>query len=432
MNDKILEDLGWQDIMPRYVHVPLSSINVEWLNGYYINIPRQAVWPDSEDDAKAYFRVFESFVDSFLRMFNLSSTKKDKDTVWTAYFDLMKKEHTDRNVKLYINNSCGHAVAIVDEDTTPLPADISLEMYEWLKLNGHNVSRLCNEEDKTEFIILSSKVIRLFNGKYGTYRIGGIVSIPHCGNTIKIYGALEHCSTQNVAIVKNKSVSINVDAKDRQPEDVAKEVIEALATVADADKSPFYKLIIGRLKTSRKTIASIQECLDVNELLAKKMEMPLRAARMELHKTLDHYGIVCPNVPFIKAIQFSAVRRIGDNILIESKSTRTKWLSTNPSHIDRLQLFHLLVDTMTEWDTSPEDIRKFQERVGDFLFSMGDLEDTNAQRLFALPPVKRKTEPRDNADIIDIDDNSDILSDFDSEGTDTMSDTDDLQSDLGD
>lgn len=433
----IEEELGWYEVNPMYVDVPLSEINAELLDDqYHIAISRKRIWPD-RDEGIAHFYVFDSFVDSFLKMFNITSTKDDNNNTWVDYLAFMKKQHPHKIVKLYLNNSYAHCVAILETNVRPISANIALELYEYLSSNNVNVSRLSNNEHVTEFVVLNDDLVKVFDTKYGIYRLGGIITISHLTNSgVKIHAVVEHVCSGRIATIKNKSLSIFIDVTDI--ETTVSDIISAVGAIVN--RSPFKTLIVDRLKASRHTVASIDECLKISKRLSKDMSIPMRASKMDLHRLMDYYGIVCPNVPFLDSKKYEARRKIGNNIMLNAKSTRTKWLSTNPSHITRLQLFHLLIDTRAEDDM----VESHREFTGRFLFSVGDLEDTNAERI-QLPTISKLEERKKRqkkalssikmvhhheSEDTEMFYNDDIISDFDSETETEDVHTDDIASDF--
>jgi hypothetical protein len=135
----------------------------------------------------------------------------------------------------------------------------------------------------------------------------------------------------------------------------------------------------------------------------------LRAGLVKLEKVFDHYGIAGPND--VKG----------------TKAEKEKWLASMPTHVDRLQLFHLLIDTIPDTKNS----REFQEDVGNFLFSAGDLSGMKARRLRRSGTKREwKEEVREVLDSTRID--SDIASEIISVPDDTSwYDSDDIASDIG-
>lgn len=358
---------------------------------YHLTSIGEIRFPDSngisfvEFGAKTYL-VGKSFLDSFCKMFNVS--RKAVDEVPLEPLREVMARAKDRSVKIYVNDACATALFVMDHDANPIGPDIAHSMYEWFHDN-YGAFDLMLTEMYTEFNV-NGKQFEMFKDRHGIYRPGSLVHISHGdGSSVKILTTLEHCSSGHRAIINNKALCMFVPTSDRSAEDSAKEVVAAMSSVAKADRHEFHELIVDRLVTSRKTIASLKECSEVGAKLVK-MEKLGRASKLNLEKVLDHYKIASPD------------------------ERNKKWLAINPSHADRLQLFHLLVDTVADADA-----RMYYEYCGDFLFTTGDLEGTNACRLWGNP--KPKAESRDQ--------DSDIMSDFGShQNVSGELDNDDIQS----
>jgi len=306
-------------------------------------------------------------------------------------------EHDDRPVKIYVNDGCALAIAAMKHTVSPLDTTTTALVHEYLA-KTYDVVDFNQDEFVTEFTVFNKNSFQLFPTQHGEYRAGGLVHIKHHnGNSIKIVAVLEHCRSGNYAIINNKALCLLVPVRDDYKR-TAREVRDALLLVARSDKPEFYNLIEERLMSSRQTVASIRECAAVGARLSKVNAK--RAEMIKLPRVLDHYGMAAPD------------------------EKTEKWLASKPSHADRLQLFHLMVDTNVH---KP---RAFREEAGDFLFDVGDLEGTETKRLWSKKIRVKRTRVKS---VPDIPTDSDILSDFGGELESTeFQDDDDIASDFGD
>jgi hypothetical protein len=371
-------------INPAYHVVKLSEVQFQNQNGlWYLHMP-----------AGIYHvgREFKNSLLSILQVRNALVKSIPLDSLVNVI-----SEHDDRPVKIYVNDGCALAVAAMKHNVSPLDTTMTAILYEMLG-KSYDVVDFVQDEFVTEFTVFNKNSFQLFPTRHGEYRAGGLVHIKHHnGNSVKIVAVLEHCRSGNYAIINNKALSLLVPVRNDHKR-TANEVRDALLLVARADKPEFYNLIEERLLASRNTIASIRECAEVGAKLAEINVQ--RADMIKLPKVLDHYGMAAPD------------------------EKTEKWLASKPSHADRLQLFHLMVDTNVY---KP---RAFREEAGDFLFDVGDLEGTESKRLWS----KKIRVQRVRVKSVPDDDNSDILSDFGSVESDSTSyiDDDDIVSDFGD
>lgn len=371
-------------INPSYHVVKLSGIQFRNQNGlWYLHMPA------------GIYHVGKEFKRSLLSILQVRNTLV-KSIPLDSLVDVIS-EHDDRPVKIYVNDGCALAIAAMKHDVSPLDTTTTALIHEYLA-QSYDVVDLAQDEFTTEFTVFNKNPFQLFPTRHGEYRAGGLVHIKHHnGNNIKIVAVLEHCRSGNYAIINNKALCLMVPVRNDYRR-TAKEVRDALLLVARADKPEFYNLIEERLVASRNTIASIRECAAVGARLSKVNIK--RAQMVKLPRVLDHYGMAAPD------------------------EKTEKWLASKPSHADRLQLFHLMVDT------NVYNPRAFREEAGDFLFDVGDLEGTDSKRLWSKKIRVKRTRVKS---VPDIPTDSDILSDFGGVPESTeFHDDDDIVSEFGD
>ena len=314
---------------PAYHVVNLSDMKLFTHNSlWYLTIPLGG--------KEWHFHVGRSFKATFCRMFNVSRRTTDNiplDAVVRAVL-----EGGDKKVKIYVDNSAAAAIALMRENTVPVDVNQAVSIYDSVK-DDHEVLEFFQDEMCTEFIIFNPNKFRLFDGKHGLYRIGGLVHIKHWnGANIKAIAVLEHCSSGNYAIINNRALSVIVPVRN-EPSWAMRSTVHSLHMIATAKRPEFYDLLANRLVALRNTTASIRECIRASSIVS---EIDIfRARTVNLNRICDHYDIASPD------------------------EKNEKWLERTPSHADRLQLFHLMIDTVVvDFDNR----RDYTEKVGRVLF----------------------------------------------------------------
>jgi hypothetical protein len=379
-------------VIPAYHIRKLSDITLTNHKGlWYVDL--------HSDGEKWMYHLGSHFKESFCKMFFV--LKKATDDIPLDAIQRAVIDNEDKTVKIYVDNSCALAVAIMKETVNPVSAAQARDLYDSLEREGFDVRDFDQDVLRTEFAIFNREPVQLFPSKFGEYRGGGLVYITHHNNTsVKIMSVIEHCSSGHYAIINNRIISMGIPTR-KGPENTLREARDALRMVGRATRPEYHDIIAERLTAARSTVASVGECMDIANRIAKYNRQ--RAHFVKLPKVLDHYKIASP----------------------DEKNER--WLATNPTHADRLQLFHLLIDTIV---VKHPDARIYREKAGAFLFTAGDLEGTEAKRLWSRKVrVQRIKGPKAL-----ITHGSDILSDFGEDMTqlDTECDDDDIVSDFGD
>ena len=378
-------------VIPAYYTKKLSEIMLTQHRGlWYLDF--------FVENEKLMYHIGPRFKETFCKMFHVM--KRATNDIPLDAIQRAVVSNEDRNIQLYVDDGSALAVAIMKENDHPISAALAKDLYDDLTKEQFDVRDFDQNAFRTEFAIFNKTPIQLFPGKHGAYRGGGLVHITHYNNaSAKILSILEHCSSGRYAIINNRVVSLVVPTR-KSAENALSEVRDAMRTIGRADRPEFHAILAESLGAARNTVASIRECMDIASRINNVGNVH-RAGMIKLPRVLDHYGIASPD------------------------EKNEKWLAMNPTHADRLQLFHLLVDTVVV-----KDPRLFREGAGSFLFSSGDLEGTDAKRLWSKKTrVKRIKGPK-----IAIDDcDSEIFSDFEDDATqlDTCDD-DDVVSDFGD
>jgi len=360
-------------INPAYITTNMQDLRLKQNNGlWYLEM------------GDSLFHVGAEFKESLYKTLNISRKTTGKiplDEIFEA-----AKRHNSDPVKVYINKALALAVSLLKPTVRPIDPTQASELFE----GTSEASEMHQTELQTEFYVRNPNIITVFDSKHGRYRAGGFVQIRHDrGTSIKIVPILEHTSSGQCAIINNKVLCLFVPIRKDANRTFA-DLKDAVKSVATSRKPEFRDILVDRIKESRNTVASVAECVHVASTLSEIA--PERAKLLKLDRVFDHYGMAAP----------------------DEKSE--KWLAMNPSHADRLQLFHLLVDTKT-------DDPNFREKAGSFLFDTGDLEGTDVMRLWGK---SRRAAPRTEFD-------SDIVSDFETELESTeIYDDDDIASDFGD
>jgi hypothetical protein len=379
-------------VIPAYYVRKLSDIALTQHKGlWYVDI--------MINGEKWMYHIGSHFKESFCKMFFV--LKKATQDIPLDAIQRAVVSNGDKTVKIYVDDSCALAVAIMKENVNPVSAAQAVDLYNGLEREGFDVRDFDQDILRSEFAIFNREPIQLFPTKFGEYRGGGLVYITHNnGTNVKILSVIEHCSSGRYAIINNRAISLAIPTR-KGPENAVREARDALRMIGRATRPEFQDLIAERLCAARSTVASVGECMDIADRISKYNRQ--RAHFVKLPRVFDHYKIASP----------------------DEKNER--WLETNPSHADRLQLFHLLVDTIV---VKYPDARIYREKAGEFLFSAGDLEGTDAKRLWSQKVrVRRIKGPQVMV-------GSDILSDFGEDltqlDTDPEYDDDDLVSDFGD
>jgi len=370
---------------PSYHTVKLSDMQFRSANGlWYVEMPAGT------------YHVGKDFKRTLLKMLQVKHP-----LIHSIPLDELVRvisKYDDRPMKVYLNDACALAVAAMKPNVSPVDTSAAASIHESLS-KSYEVTPLQQTDLITEFVVFNKNSFRLFPTDSGVYKAGGLVHINHTnGSSIKIVAALQHCKSGNYAIINNKALCLLIPVRNDSRR-TAREIHDALLLVARSDKPEFYDLIKDRLLASRLTVASLRECVAVGAKLSDINHH--RAALIKLPKMLDFYGMAAPD------------------------EKTEKWLASKPSHVDRLQLFHLLVDTLVY---KP---RAYREETGDFLFDVGDLEGTDTRRLWDKKIKVKRTRIKSVPDT----DDSDILSDFsycEADSTEYDYDDDDIVSDFGD
>jgi len=374
---------------PRYVVLHLNDLAFVNHNGlWYLDLRR--------DGKMQSYHIGKSFKDSFLKTFNMS--RKLAENIPLDALLKAAQDHDGKRVKVYLNDACALAVSMMKETEDPLsPLDVQ-EVVEILEQKGYDVQDVKYGDLVSEFVVFNATPFKPFNSKHGVYRAGGLFNIPHDkGSTVRAVAVLEHCSSHNYAIINSRPLSLCIP-QSKNAEKTFSELKDAALLIARAKKPEFHDLLVDALKTAKNTVASVNECVYA---AGRIMDFGhrLKANLVRLSKLLDYYGMASP------------------------AEKPQKWLESTPSHANRLQLFHLLVGLRV---CEP---REYREEVGDFLFTGGDLFGANLARIWRKKPkvTMEDTDPFEN-------DDSDIISDYTSDETESMTeyDEDDIHSDLGD
>jgi hypothetical protein len=362
-------------INPLYKQVTISQLRIEEQSGLsYLYI---------DGDQTYIYHVGAEFIESFCKTFHFSR-KSINEVSLSVAFRMIKDVVKDKDYLIYINDACAFAIAIMKDDGKPVGGDLAQKLYDEMESKKCSVMGLTQDEIHTKFMVVNPNAFKMFNDRE-SYRLGGLLYVPHIYNgSVKIMAVIERCSSGGLAIINNRALCLYVQLRDDPKETIA-EVGDAMISVAESDKLEFHQLIAERLTTNYQTTASVKECANIGQKLVT-IGSGERASMIRIDKVLDHYGIASPS------------------------DRGEKWLSMQPSHLNRLQLFHLLIDAVhNEYE--------FMEEVGDFLFTPCDLENTGVKKLWQKPKRKQVLTPREafphqadrQADARDID--GDILSD---------------------
>jgi len=370
---------------PSYIQVNFRDIGLQENNGlWYLQLNGEL------------FHAGKEFKSSLYKRLHISN--KTTDLIPLDKVVEMAKEKYSEDVVVYINRACALAVSVLDVGSSPATTTQVAHICNEL---GERAFDLTQDELKSEFYVINNNKFQVFPTSNGIYRAGGFVHVRHDkALSAKIVPVVEHVASGNCAIINNRVLCMYVQARQTSAA-TAKDLLDALKTITNASKPEFADIISNRLRECRETIASVRECVDVGSRLLKIAHFR-RAKFLNLPKLFDRYGIAGPD------------------------EKNEKWLASNPSHADRLQLFHLLIDSNVNMP------RAYREEVGDFFFDVGDLEGSNAERLWSK---KIKVKPLRTAKLLVSvpDDNSDICSKvlYPQESTEIVDD-DDIASDFGD
>jgi hypothetical protein len=365
-------------INPAYIRTSFKDIKLDEHNGLlYLHL-----------DGSIY-HVGKEFKNALFK--KLHVTDKTTDAIPLCMIMEAAQEKMIDDVIVYVNKGCALAVSIMDSGNEPINTTQAAVIYDKMRIECAT-SDLEQTELLTEFCIFNGNKLRVFPTKLGVYRIGSLVRIRHDNDSnVKIAPVIEHCSSGKYAVINNRPLGLFVHPN-------TKELRHALMSIVKAGKPEFYDILASRLRECRNTIASVRECVKV---ASKMMEIlhPERAAKINLPKLFDYYNIAGPN------------------------DKNEKWLAIHPSHADRLQLFHLMIDASVNMP------REYQEEVGNFLFEVGDLEGSDATRLWGRTDNWRSDEVEDKIQS----DDSDICSDMGGDESSEVSEDDsDIASDFGD
>jgi len=327
---------GARWLNPGYFDVDLSQLEMKQINGlWYLNIHNDSEHP-------LIFHVDSMFKESLCRYFNLFRNPGE-NVPFDFFLNAVKEREKNHKVTIYVNQAIAKAVAMIKADHNPVDLTLGQELYDWLKHNKHEVSDIKQHEKYTWFIYYNDRPF-VYDPRY---RSGGLVKISHIDNaSIKIIAVLRHESFQNYAVIDNKALCLFVPTRKRKPIESLQEAADVIEYSAGAEKPEFYNIFVDRIKSNRNANASVKECMKAVELMIKE-GFAEDARRVDLPRIFDEHNVASPD------------------------EKGPKWASTTSTHHKRMDLFNMLISIR------PDTPLAYGAKIGEFLFSVGDLEGIN-------------------------------------------------------